>query len=319
MSTAASRLQRLLLLLPRFAEQQSQSIDALARALDVDRETILADLQALVERYDDMVGFDDPVNVTIRGDTATVTTDHFLRPMRVTASELCALELGLGVLAREDEPVRYETLEALRAKLTRCITELPSDAAFAGLRDAALIGADDGSVLAAIRRALRLGRCVEIDYQRPGDAEAGTRSVQPYALIFHHGAWYLVGHCERADAMRLFRVDRVTDCTVTDRPAPVPEWFSLDDLMVNGHPFVTPEPPPPLMLWYSPSIARWIAERDGQPLEADGSAVRTLPLADREWAIRHVLQYGPDARILAPAELAEEVVERLRGMAAGRR
>lgn len=314
MSTAASRLQRLLLLLPRFAKARTQQIDALARDCRVDRDTILADLQALVERYDDAAGYDDPVVVTIEGDTATVETDHFLRPMRVTAGELCALELGLGVLSCECEPERRAVLAALRSKLTRCITKLPSDAAFAGLRDASLVGAGDGAVLATIRRALRLGRCVEIDYQRPGDAEAGTRSVRPYALIFHHGAWYLVGHCERSDGLRLFRTDRILDGKVTEQACEVPDDFAVEDLMVNGRPFVSAAPPPQLTIWYSPSIARWIEERDGQPLEADGSAVRTMPLADREWAIRHVLQYGPDARILEPAELAEEEVERLRGM-----
>ena len=62
------------------------------------------------------------------------------------------------------------------------------------------------------------------------------------------------------------------------------------------------------MTW---SMTRWIAERDGQPLESDGSALRTMPLFDREWAIRHVLQYGPDAWIEEPAELQMELVKRL--------
>jgi predicted DNA-binding transcriptional regulator YafY len=29
------------------------------------------------------------------------------------------------------------------------------------------------------------------------------------------------------------------------------------------------------------------------------------------WAVRHVLQYGPDAEAIAPAELREEIVRRL--------
>jgi predicted DNA-binding transcriptional regulator YafY len=34
-------------------------------------------------------------------------------------------------------------------------------------------------------------------------------------------------------------------------------------------------------------------------------------VADDSWAVRHVLQYGPDAEILAPPELREVVRERL--------
>lgn len=85
-------------------------------------------------------------------------------------------------------------------------------------------------------------------------------------------------------------------------------------MLHEGRP-LNPQVSSSLTLWYSPVIARWIAERDGRPVEPDGSAIRTMPLADREWAIRHVLQYGPDARILAPDDLAHEVVDRLTRMA----
>ena len=39
------------------------------------------------------------------------------------------------------------------------------------------------------------------------------------------------------------------------------------------------------------------------------------PIADGEWAIRHVLQYGPDAEVVAPEELRAAVRARLEQMA----
>jgi predicted DNA-binding transcriptional regulator YafY len=74
---------------------------------------------------------------------------------------------------------------------------------------------------------------------------------------------------------------------------------------------VSEAPVPTLTVRYSAAIARWIAERDGLPLESDGTALRTLPLGDREWAVRHVLQYGPDAAVVEPEELLVEVKTRL--------
>ena len=62
---------------------------------------------------------------------------------------------------------------------------------------------------------------------------------------------------------------------------------------------------------YSPRIARWIAEREALALDADGSLTMEHPLADVQWGVRHVLQYGPDAEVLEPAELRDEVVRRL--------
>jgi predicted DNA-binding transcriptional regulator YafY len=62
---------------------------------------------------------------------------------------------------------------------------------------------------------------------------------------------------------------------------------------------------------YSPRIARWVAEREGHPLDADGSLTLEHPVADESWAVRHVLQYGPDAELLEPAGLREKVREAL--------
>jgi predicted DNA-binding transcriptional regulator YafY len=41
------------------------------------------------------------------------------------------------------------------------------------------------------------------------------------------------------------------------------------------------------------------------------------PLADPEWGMRHVLQYGDKAEVLEPASLRERLRERLAAIAAG--
>jgi predicted DNA-binding transcriptional regulator YafY len=67
---------------------------------------------------------------------------------------------------------------------------------------------------------------------------------------------------------------------------------------------------------YSPRIARWVAEREGASLAADGSLTLEHPIADDAWAVRHVLQYGPDAEVLAPDAMRELVAARLREVTA---
>jgi predicted DNA-binding transcriptional regulator YafY len=70
-----------------------------------------------------------------------------------------------------------------------------------------------------------------------------------------------------------------------------------------------------LRLRYSPRIARWIAEREGKPLAEDGSLTLEHPLADLDWALRHVLQY-PEVTVLEPDEVRQAVVHRLERMSA---
>ncbi|HQW67656.1 MAG TPA: WYL domain-containing protein [Gemmatimonadales bacterium] len=313
MSTAAARFRRLLAVLPRFAEAPSQSLAALAAERGVAVLALLEDLQALAERYDDPAGHVESVAVFIDGDDVSVRTDHFRRPMRLSVAELCALELGLALLEREAGELAAAAAP-LRRRLAELITRLPQDSAYDGLRDGALTHSDHGRALPRLRDALRRRRVVTIAYERAHDEAPHARDVRPYALHFSSGAWYLIAWCEKSEGMRLFRCDRIAEAELTAREHDVPDDYSLDAVLHNGTPFVSATPPAPLVVRYGPGIARWIAERDRGPLETDGSAVRTMPLADREWAIRHVLQYGPDAEIVSPAELREEVVERLRGI-----
>jgi predicted DNA-binding transcriptional regulator YafY len=74
---------------------------------------------------------------------------------------------------------------------------------------------------------------------------------------------------------------------------------------------------PTLRIRYSPRVARWIAEREGVPCDADGGLEVAYPLADDGWAVRHVLQYGPDAVIVAPDAVRARVLALLETLGHG--
>ena len=93
----------------------------------------------------------------------------------------------------------------------------------------------------------------------------------------------------------------------------MPAAWSLDAVIRDGRVFMNKDAVT-ARIRYSPKIARWIAEREGQPLAKDGSLTLEHPLADPAWAVRHVLQYGPDAEVLEPESLRKGVQERLKQM-----
>ena len=88
-------------------------------------------------------------------------------------------------------------------------------------------------------------------------------------------------------------------------------------MLRDGRAFQSDVAARPLVVRYGPAVARWIAEREGGMLDEDGSVTVTHPLADVDWAVRHVLQYGADAEVLAPADVREAIVRRLDAMLAG--
>ncbi|MEO5799941.1 MAG: WYL domain-containing protein [Gemmatimonadales bacterium] len=315
--TSAERFRNLLAILPHFARRQTIPVEELSGLTGVPVVELIGLLQVLVERYDDPAGFQEEVHINIDRNEITVRTDHFLRPMRLTAAECCALELGLALV----EPVDGDSrVVALKQKLANLITKLPQDRSYARLsggRSGSLANPGDGSVMTAIRNGMQQLRVTRILYQGATASAPASRDVHGYRITFSNGAWFLSAWCERTNEFRNFRVDRIVEAAITDRSYTIRRDVDLDRYTINGTPFLPNGRPEPLRLRYAATIARWIDERDGLGLEPDGSAIRDHPLADQEWALRHILQYGPDVEVLGPESVRELLIERLGEMVGG--
>ena len=315
---AAAQLRRILALVPELADDEEHSIDSLAELLGTDRATLLADLRSLSERYDPGGFAEEGVSLFIERERVSVRSPHFRRPMRLTSSELCALELGLAMLEAERPPEERSAIARARERLREVIARLPSaDEDAATLRHATL-GVDSGHPehLAALRHALRAGRKLRLRYRRGDSSDATERVVRVYSLVVASGAWYAAAFCERSEDMRVFRLDRVESADPLPDSYTVPADFSVDAVL-HDRKVLAGELATTMTVRYSPRIARWIAEREGRALDADGSLTMEHPLLDTQWGVRHVLQYGPDAEVLRPEGVRAELARRLGAMAVG--
>ena len=313
-ATAAEQLRRLLHLLPALADGGEHALRDVAAQAGVDEKTLVRDLRSLADRLDDPGGFVEGVQITIDATHAAVHTSHFRRPMRLTTSELRALDLGLSMLRGERPSAEHGAIARARSRLADALAETDDDWT-AEVRHADLAASADPEHLAALRRALREHRVVRLTYRKGDAREAAPRDVHPYALVAAHGAWYLVAHCSSADAVRVFRLDRAESVTVLEAAFEPPADFSLDDVVRDGRVFTAAEPET-LRVRYGPRIARWIAEREGRAPDPDGSITIEHPLADHAWAVRHVLQYGADAEVLSPHSVRAALAARLEAMRA---
>jgi predicted DNA-binding transcriptional regulator YafY len=168
-------------------------------------------------------------------------------------------------------------------------------------------------MLIHLRQALRARRKVRMLYRKGAAEEASERVVRSYGLMPANDTWYLVAHCETSGGIRFFRLDRVESVVILDEGYRIPQSASVKRLIASGKPFSTRNAET-LTIRYSAMIARWIAEREKIPLAEDGSLTLELPLADVDWAVRHVLQYGPEAEVISPFEVREIVRRRLASM-----
>ena len=308
--TAAARLRRILLLISRLGDGRDHDIAELAREIGTDRETLVRDIETLFTRADDPGGFVPGVSVYYTGEKVSLNSNRFLRPMRLTSSELGALELGLAMLRTERPPDERKAVNGALERLRKAMVTMPADAVAAGQREASLPALADPATLEAVKRGLSGRRKLRIRYRSGSKAEASNRTVRPYALVVASGHWYLLAHCESKGDVVSFRLDRMEGVEQLDDVYEIPTTFSVDEHL-NDRKVLRAGAPAKMRVCYSPRIARWIAEREGVEPDADGSLTLEHPLLDVQWGVRHVLQYGPDAEVLEPHEVREEVTRRV--------
>jgi predicted DNA-binding transcriptional regulator YafY len=309
---AAAQLQRVLDLIPRLADGEEHPIADVARELGRSPGELLADLNSISERFDTPGGFVEGVSIFVEDDSVCVHASQFLRPMRLTMPELCALELGLSLIRRERTPAEQGPIDRALERLRSAITTVPSNDRHEGTRYADLDTAGSAEHLSVLKAAVRARSKVRLRYQAGGASEVTDRIVCPHAVVFAEQMWYVVT-ADGDKGLRFFRLDRVKAAEIVDEP------FDRDDGIVlrvqeTGRAFAS-DNAARMRVRYSPRIARWVAEREGRELDIDGALTMEHPLADTSWAVRHVLQYGPDAEVLEPAELRKVIAERLAGLA----
>ncbi len=188
--------------------------------------------------------------------------------------------------------------------LRRALAKL--DAAL-GSRAAVGLDVDTPGFLAEVRAATEAGRSLEMEYLSGSRDELTTRVVDPVQVITIDGHWYLDGFCHRAGDMRRFRVDRII--SVKDAP-PTTTTSTSSDEVVPMRPLEEMFVPGPgaveVHVRLGPS-AQWVPEsvpvrtvaRDGDGRVTDV----VLDVGGMAWFERLLLQLGPAARVVRPAEL----------------
>ena len=143
----------------------------------------------------------------------------------------------------------------------------------------------------------------------PGRDEATERDVDPMRLLVVEGRSYLEGWCRRAEAVRVFRLDRVLGLQVLDVAAEVPPEAEPVDVDQG---LFRPSPEDLQVVFELSPLGRWVAEY--YPCEdvtelGDGRLRVTLSTPDSRWVRRLALRLGENGRVISPAALAAQVSE----------
>jgi proteasome accessory factor C len=157
-----------------------------------------------------------------------------------------------------------------------------------------------------LAEAISSGIRLRIDYWSASRDELTTRAIVPRQLYSDRGEWYVSADDDRSGEVRTFRVDRIEAMEATGEAAgqqaigelPTPgEWFTDASI-----PRVTLRLAPPAH-WI---VERYPADEVGEP-DADGWLTARLPVASQRWFVRTMLRLGPNAEVLEPAGVVDEI------------
>jgi proteasome accessory factor C len=299
------RLQRVLALVPWILAHPGVTIAELAARFEVSERELERDLELLPMCGLPPYTADRLIDVSvIDGEVEIRLAEYFERPLRLTPAEgLALLAAGRALLAvpgsDDDGP-----LATALAKL--------DDALGAPGSLAVDVGASDQ--LQRLQDAEADDERVEIDYYSFARDEMTTRVIDPWRVFHAFGAWYVAAWCHRAQAERLFRVDRVRAVRATGERFD-PATRADDDARDLVY---RPRPEDPRVTLRLAPAAEWVVE--SHPHESatradDGTWQVVLAISEPAWLERLLVALGPDATVVAPADLTElgaEAAGRLR-------
>jgi proteasome accessory factor C len=304
MTSVSTRLVRLLNMVPYFQANPRITFDEAASDLGVSVKQLREDLEQLW--LCGLPGYSpgDLIDFEMSGKTIEVTfsagMDH---PLRLTSPEATGISVALRALLDVPGMVDPEAARSAIAKIESA-AGTAKESGGAAVDEPAPV---ESHAAAAVRAAVRDGHALTIDYYSASHDTLSTRIVDPIRVVLVGDNSYVEAWCRSAEAVRLFRFDRIVDAHVLDEPSAPPEpavQAGPDTSLFDADPSL---PSATLLI---DRTASWMF--DYYPLRVvrelgDGACEAAMTFASDEWMARFVLGFGSAVRVLEPQSLADRV------------
>lgn len=311
MGNVATRLLSLILLLQ---SRSSWKAAELAAELNVSERT--------VHRYMVML---DEMGIPIYSERGryggfSLVRGYKLPPLLFTAEEATVLYMGANLVRDVWGQTYGDAVTAVTAKLDNVLPDDLRQEVARAQQSLVVSGLSRRDyrpwepTLHTLRQCIGGRRCVRLQYRSFARQEDTERVVEPYALTFQWGLWYLVGFCRLRRDLRTFRVDRIQQVTSSEDAFEMPRDFSVREYLARSMRF---EPNYTVAVHLEASVAFQVRERHDHWMEItdhdDGSITARFGVASLDWATGWVLSHGSLAKVVEPPELIIRVREAAKG------
>ena len=142
--------------------------------------------------------------------------------------------------------------------------------------------------------------------------ETSERFIEPHALLFKQGLWYIYAYCRLREAFRFFKLGRIEQAKATD------EIFARREM-----------PKADFSAWYGAGksvLARFEIKKSALSdfeewvgieniRESSGNYFAEVALPDDGGLISKLLSFGTGIKVLSPPELKEKVISAAKSVA----
>jgi predicted DNA-binding transcriptional regulator YafY len=296
------------------SSRHGATIDGLAGELDVTTRTIRRDLAALQEAgfplYDER---DDDGRVRWRIDGAVLMGLE----TGFTLAELCALYLSRNLLEavagtpfQRDLSNAFARLEKmLSPRMRQFLDRLPS--VLVAKPGPGIAGpATSPDIVSRLLEATLHFRVTTMRYHSVSSARVKDYLIHPYRLAFAQGGLYLLAYVPEYQDVRTFAVDRIASVSL-DKQTFTPRERAGNEVFANSL-GVNTGAPQRVEIEFEPKVAPFVRARVWHPSQqirddSNGRIVLSLDVC-HDWALRNwILGWGPFARVISPAALADEI------------
>jgi proteasome accessory factor B len=297
------------------ASRHGQTIDQLAELAGVTTRTIRRDLEALCVAgfplYDDVVDGRRRWKLEGRPFAAMVEKGFTLQEVCAVYFSRSLLEALAGAPFQTHLATAFAKIEAaLPPAMRRFLDRLPGRiCAKPGPGPVRATKARE-EIVSKLMEAVVFRRQADITYWSASSRRQKQYRIHPYRITYGVGALYLSAYVEEYGETRTFAVNRVRRVSLRE------EHFSNEEAL-RGEAFphslgVFQGPPVHVEVEFTREMAPYIKEREWHRSQRltehrDGRVTIAMEVSD-DWALRAwILGFGPHARVVAPAALAEQI------------
>ena len=153
---------------------------------------------------------------------------------------------------------------------------------------------------------------LSFEYRARSTDEKTRRTVSPQRVTHYRGNWYLDVYDHERDALRSFSVDRISTPRMQDADARDVPDAELNDHLAGSYGIFSGAPKGWATIVFNQKIARWVADerwhsKQQDRVLPDGRFERKVPYSAPRELLMDILHYGPDAEIVEPASLREQM------------